>query len=59
MFNFSRIRSEVADYTFGADAEVEAICDLLYQLNPEAQSVDDFEYRVFYDVIMAVFMGKF
>lgn len=27
MFNFSRIRSEVADYTFGTDAEVETICD--------------------------------
>lgn len=55
MFNFSSIRSEVADYTFGDDAELQAICDLLYQLNPEAQSVDDFEYSVFYDVLMRVY----
>lgn len=54
MFNFSRIRSEVADYTFGDDAEVQAICDLLYQLNPEAQSVDDFDYSVFCDVLIEV-----
>ena len=55
MFNFSRIRSEIADYTFGDDAEVQAICELLYLHNPNAQSVDDFEYSVFYDVLMAVY----
>ena len=59
MFNFSHIRSEVADYTFGTDSEVQAICDLLYQLNPDAQSVDDFEYSVFYDVLMEVYKGEF
>ena len=53
MFNFSRIYSEVADYTQGTDFAVQAICELLYLHNPNAQSVDDFEYDVFLDCVLA------
>lgn len=54
MFNWKRISQQVADYTFGTDKFVGDVCDRLYEINPEAQSLDDFEYDVFYDVLMEV-----
>lgn len=54
MFNFSRIRSEVANYTFADDKFCSEVCDKLFEINPEAQSLNDFERSVFYDVIFEV-----
>ena len=54
MFNWQRISYEIEEYTFGTDEFVRRCCDRLFEINPNAQSVDDFEYSVFYDVLMEV-----
>ena len=53
MFNWQRISYEVENFTFGTDELVRAICDKLYDINPDAQSVDDFEYDTFVDACLA------
>ena len=53
MFNFSGIREQVSDYTQGTDIYVSEVVNRLYDLNPDAQSVDDFGYDVFADVLIA------
>lgn len=59
MFNWKHISKQVADYTFGDDKFIAECCDRLFDINPEAQSVDDFESSVFYDVIFDVAREQF
>lgn len=54
MFNWQGIAQQVADYTFCDDKFAREVCEKLYDINPEAQSVDDFEQIDFYDAIFAV-----
>lgn len=54
MFNWQKIAQQVADYTFCDDKFAREVCEKLYDVNPDAQSVDDFEQIEFYDAIFAV-----
>lgn len=54
MFNWQGISQQVADYAFCDDKFAREVCEKLYDINPEAQSVDDFEQIDFYDAIFAV-----
>lgn len=54
MFNWQGIAQQVAEYTFSDDMFARKVCDKLYDINPEAQSVDDFKQIDFYDAIFAV-----
>lgn len=54
MFNWKRISHQVAEYTWCDDKFALEVCEKLFDVNPEAQSVDDFEQIAFYDAIFAV-----
>lgn len=52
MFDWNRIRREVKEYTNGTDDYVERVTSRLFDLNPNASSINDFDYDEYIDIVI-------